>query len=281
MVVTRSQSDRAGGGNKRRVKHRKNSSEVKKRRKPAAKKTKPAPAPAPPASAAPLKKVKKVKKPTPARKHRRMSLSVYITRIVQEQHNKGKPKKGKDKISLSGMARKTLNGLALDLAKKLMHEAADVAHASRMHTITGGNGKDGKERKHQPILTAARMVLTGDLATHAISHAHRMPQYFPVGRLHSFMKRTLPCEMRVSRGAAQQLAGILEYVISDILDFTVHDMKAMNRKKKPTRITQRFLKLTMDQDEELSHLLSMSGTIAHGGVVPKIHKALLPPQKRA
>lgn len=195
---------------------------------------------------------------------RPMSFGIYISRVAHEDE------KGR---SLSGKAKKALNDIALNLANRLITQAAEVAKGSKMNTLTAGDSK------HHPVLAAAKMMMRGELAEFAVSVAEaghrsgRSKLVFPVGRLHTYMKKTVPGKMRVSRSAAVELAGLLEYVIAEILHVAVHYLRTAKHK----RITARLVQLAILNDQEMNSLVH--GTVAHGGVVPHIEAVLLPKKK--
>ena len=61
--------------------------------------------------------------------------------------------------------------------------------------------------------------------------------------------------------------------------FILKNYKQLPRGHKRSRITPRFIQLTLAHDEELEHLTHRV-TIPQGGVKPYIHPALLPPRER-
>jgi histone H2A len=67
------------------------------------------------------------------------------------------------------------------------------------------------------------------------------------------------------------LAAVLQYLAAEILELAGNQVK--NDKK--TRILPRHIQLATHYDEELDRLVA-NGTFSNGGVVPYIHKALLP-----
>merc|ERR1711964_894307 len=76
---------------------------------------------------------------------------------------------------------------------------------------------------------------------------------------------------RVGIGAPVFLAAILEYLVAETLELAGNAARDTKR----ARIIPRSIQLAIRNDEELSKFLG-SVTIASGGVVPNIHKALLP-----
>jgi len=93
---------------------------------------------------------------------------------------------------------------------------------------------------------------------------------FPVGRIHRHLRQGRYAE-RVGAGAPVFLAAVLEYLTAEILELAGNAA----RDNKRTRIVPRHIQLAVRNDEELNKLL-FGVTIASGGVVPHIDKALVP-----
>jgi histone H2A len=97
----------------------------------------------------------------------------------------------------------------------------------------------------------------------------------PVSRVLRYLKKGKYAP-RVGVGAAVYLAAVMEYVAVEVLEFAgniAHD-------NKKSRITPRHLLLAVRSDEEIDKLFD-GVTIAAGGVLPRIHKSLVPqPGKR-
>jgi histone H2A len=75
-------------------------------------------------------------------------------------------------------------------------------------------------------------------------------------------------------GAPVYMAAVLEYLAAEILELAGN----VAREAKKTRITPRFINLAVRNDEELTKFLGKV-TIASSGVLPNIHKVLLPKVK--
>ena len=93
---------------------------------------------------------------------------------------------------------------------------------------------------------------------------------FPVGRIHRHLREGRYAE-RVGAGAPVYMAAVLEYLTAEILELAGNAARDNNR----TRIVPRHIQLAVRNDEELNRLLG-GVTIAAGGVLPHIHKELLP-----
>ena len=104
---------------------------------------------------------------------------------------------------------------------------------------------------------------------HAVTRAVRAGLQFPVGRIHRYLKTRTMNSMRVGASAAVYAAAILEYLCAEVLELAGNASKDLKVK----RITPRHLQLAIRGDDELNSLVH--ATIAGGGVMPHINKALL------
>ncbi len=101
------------------------------------------------------------------------------------------------------------------------------------------------------------------------THSARAGLQFPVGRTKRYLKTSVRNKIRVSSKAAIYLAAVLEYLTAEVLELAGNAAKDLHVK----RITPRHLQLAIRGDEELDTLIK--ATIAFGGVLPHINKALL------
>ena len=107
----------------------------------------------------------------------------------------------------------------------------------------------------------------------AVTRSVKAGLLFPVGRVGRYLKEGRYAQ-RIGSGDAVYLAAVLEYLAAEALELTGNTAKD-NRK---SRITSRHLMIGFASDEEFEKLLD-GVTIAHGGVVPYIHSAVIPKAK--
>ncbi|KAK5781186.1 histone H2AZ PWA37_002117 [Arxiozyma heterogenica] len=119
--------------------------------------------------------------------------------------------------------------------------------------IHGGKGKSSGE----------------GVALRAQSSSARAGLQFPVGRIKRYLKRSASGKARVGSKAAIYLTAVLEYLTAEVLELAGNAAKDLKVK----RITPRHLQLAIRGDDELDTLIR--ATIASGGVLPHINKALL------
>lgn len=206
------------------------------------------------------------------RKRGVQTFKVYINKVFKQVH----PDK---KVGARAMT--ITNGFVQDMEARLIRSAVE---------LTKSNGK--KTISQRAVQTAVRLCLPGELAKHGVSEGTKaVTKYdsdkrkkgdpaksasvraglqFPVGRVHRHMKVDSSID-RVSRKAAVYLTAVLEYLVAEILELAGNAA----RDNKRTRLSPRHLQLAVRSDEELNKLLG-GITIASGGVLPNIHKVLLP-----
>mmetsp|Transcript_39964 Transcript_39964/g.63171 ORF Transcript_39964/g.63171 Transcript_39964/m.63171 type:complete len:220 (-) Transcript_39964:62-721(-) len=206
---------------------------------------------------------------TPGPKQR--NFRVYSYRVLKQVH----PDTG---ISADGMT--VVNDYVNDVFNKVMQHAEELCEINRKGTLTS-----------REIQTGVRLSLPGELAKHAVSegtkavtkfHASegssgrkgcsqsvKAGLQFPVGRIATLMKHVF--SGRVGKGAPVYLAAVMEYMVAEVLELAGNAA----RDNKKARIIPRHITLAVTNDEELNNFCRPA-YIAHGGVLPSIHCALLP-----
>lgn len=96
------------------------------------------------------------------------------------------------------------------------------------------------------------------------SRSSRAGVIFPVGRITRFLRKGIYAK-RIGGTAPVYLAGVLEYLVAEVLELSGFAARANRR----VRISPRHINLAVLQDEEISKLLKRV-TISRGGVLPRI-----------
>ncbi|KAI9902092.1 hypothetical protein N3K66_003909 [Trichothecium roseum] len=129
--------------------------------------------------------------------------------------------------------------------------------------MPGGKGKSAGGK------SSGGKTSAGDNQKKQMSHSERAGLQFPCGRVKRFLKNNTQNKMRVGAKAAVYVTAVLEYLTAEVLELAGNAAKDLKVK----RITPRHLQLAIRGDEELDTLIR--ATIAFGGVLPHINRALL------
>ena len=249
-----------------------------------------------PAKKTPAKKSEKKPKTGDEKKKKKRteSYSSYIYKVLKQVH----PDTG-----ISSKAMSITNSFMNDIFERIAVEAGKLVRYNKKGTLSS-----------REMQTAVRLILPGELAKHAVSEAtkamtkytsnskgeeeelvaaydlnagvgkgkgKRMPKkatsrsskagiVFPVGRVERHL-RLGRYASRFGAGASVYLAAVMEYMAAEILELAGNAC----RDNKKSRVIPRHIVLAVRNDEELNKFLG-GVTIASGGVLPHIHKKLLP-----
>jgi len=137
-------------------------------------------------------------------------------------------------------------------------------------------------KKGRPKATKGKKKVLGVKATGGRGKRHN-PQrkevragiQFPITRIHRALK-SVDRVTKVATLGAVYLGAVLEYLTAEVCELAGKACQDNHKK----RITPRHIQLAIKTDEELNRLTKRV-TVAEGGVVPYIHKVLLPKKGKA
>ena len=218
--------------------------------------------------------------------HKYINLDTYVTRVLKQVH----PNTGLNSASLA-----ELSQFGIYLTLKITELARKLAMNEERKTLTS-----------RDVQTAVRLVLPGELAKHSESEgtkavtkfnssqsvatgkpktktrSQRSGLTFSISRIENIMrgqKKTggdKTSKDRVGSTAAIYLTAVIEYLTAEILELAGNAAKDNGL----VRIKPRHIMMAVENDEELDKLANNMGIIiVDGGVLPNIHRVLLPKQK--
>ena len=216
----------------------------------------------------------------------KINLVPYLHTILEQVH---------PDMNITKSAMSQLNYI-LNIIADCVCKKAEFLTKNRLQVPGKGKLKtDNKPAKKtlsgREIQSATRLVISGELAKHAVSEGTKAVTIYStsnaegsktkkaklvlsVPRAEKFI-RNHHCE-QVSGAAAVYLAAVLQYLSAELLELSGF----VSKENKKSTISSRHLQLAIQNDEEF---YKMSKTIKFdvlgGGVMPNIHAVLLPKKK--
>jgi len=138
-----------------------------------------------------------------------------------------------------------------------------MTESPRKRGSTGG----GKRKGRGKVSTKTKDSLR-------VTKSERAGLALPVSRIHRFLKRGNYAKHIGDTGSVF-LTAVLEYCVAEVLELAGNACKDNERKI----ISPRHIMLAIKNDDELSALLGKVH-IPSGGVVPFIHRALMPDREK-
>ena len=137
----------------------------------------------------------------------------------------------------------------------------------------GGKGK-GKANPKNNIMVPVNNAPLEEKSGARGSQSARAGLQFAVPRVARFMKQGRYAD-RIGGGAPVYLASALQYICSEVLELAGNECELAKRQ----RIVPRHIMLGIKNDSELNKLLGKNCDFSESGVVPNIHKSILPGKK--
>lgn len=216
------------------------------------------------------------------------SFTSYIYKVLKQVH----PDTG---MSRKGMS--TVNSFVNDIGSRIANEADGLVRKGQRSTVSA-----------RDVQTAAKVILPGELAKHAVSEIQKAVTKYTVSmEAHSKARsdrkqkgikrqkgdpqqsassraglnfgitksvRNMFTSKRRSQQACIALASVMEYLCAELLELAGNAA----RHNKAIRIKPRYIKLAIANDQELASVFG--ATIAGGGVLPNINPKLVKAKKQ-
>lgn len=148
--------------------------------------------------------------------------------------------------SISQEALLCMDSFINDVLERIAGEASKLAQYNEKNTISS-----------RDIQTAVRLILRGELATHAVSagtkavtQGAKAGSFFSIGRVERLLGRGKHSS-RIGGGAPVYLAAVAEHLAAEILELAGNAA----RDEKQARITPRLIQLAVGKDQDLNNLL--------------------------
>lgn len=186
--------------------------------------------------------------------------NLYIKNLLKQVHRD---------TGISSQALRQVDKFVHVIGNSLSKKAIQLVRDNKRKTVTD-----------KVMSSATKLVLPGGLAKYGVSEGMRHVSkegkdfLFPSSRVKRVFLNNKG--VRVGSNAAVFLAGVIEYLVAEMLELSGNSARDHTRK----RINVQDLSDAVNNDEELSRLFKHNKIEFEGGaVVPHIHAKLLPKKK--
>lgn len=210
-------------------------------------------------------------------RHRRANYSSYgsyTRRLLGSSH---------PEVGINKSANEMINRFVDEFLRAVGNKVSILLDVSRHRTVKDSALRGvvllqlGNELGSEAVKDAESSVAQFEGASKGGRRSARAGLVYPISRTEKRVRQYLSGNKRFGSKAAVFLAASVQYLVSRFLDSAA----MVTSEKKKTRITPRYLKLGISNDELLSAYIASNDYIVQGGVEPKVHEVLLPKSRKS